>query len=120
MSYPYRVDGIVWAAPSPTLPSDAIVMLSKHLVLSGVEDHEPQSFHDAFEELDEDDQDDFWEDYEGSDEAHAAMDAEWEQAVKDELEVQHGVKVLSFGSYAPAPTQEEPVKVSVHFADEVQ
>ena len=118
MSYPYRVDGIVWAAPSPTLPTDAIIMLSKHLVESGVEDHEPQSVHDALEELEEDEQDDFWDDYEGSDEAHAAMDAEWEEAVKHELEVQHGVKVLSFASYAPA--QDEPVKVSLHFAREVQ
>ena len=38
MSNPYRVKDIVWAVPNARLPTEAVVTLSDHLVLSGVED----------------------------------------------------------------------------------
>ncbi len=102
MAYPFLVHGIVWAEPNPGLPSEATVMLSNHLVLSGVEDYEPEGALDHLDDLEEDEVEEFWDDYEPSDAAAAAWDLEWDREIKAALEALHGHPVLSFAGYKPA------------------
>ena len=114
MDYPYRVTGIVWANPTATLPANAIIKLSKHLVLLGFEDFEPEGFDDHLGDMDDGDADEFWDNYEPSDTAQAAHDAEWDGAVLEALKAQFGATALSVGGLEPT-SSDEPERIKLFF-----
>lgn len=100
--YPFRVHGIVWAQRDPALPSEATVLLSNWLIDLGPEDYEPQGFLDQLERLDEEETDDFWDNYQPSAAAEAALNEDWDREIKTALAALHNQPPLSFSGYERA------------------
>lgn len=102
---PFRVRGIVWTAPDPSLPEEALVDVPNWLTDLGEEDFEPDDLaegENSHDHEDGDDDDDDDDEYEPSDEASAAFEAEWQVAMQELLEQKFGVAVASFAGFGPA------------------
>lgn len=88
----FTIKGIIWPTDRSDLPSEVEIGIPGYLTELGHGDFEPNASID-----DEDD------DYEPSDEACDAFDAEWEREVFLNLTKQFGVTPISYGTYGPSP-----------------
>jgi hypothetical protein len=92
----FIVSDINWGNSNPMLPTEATVAVSHHLTGLGYEDFEPEGFSDSIDDLDEDEADAFWDDYEPSEQAQEAFEKEWDDEIKRLLQVKFGTAPLSF------------------------
>lgn len=110
---PFRVRGIVWATADARLPNETIIDVPNWLTDLGFEDFEA----DLPERAQNDDGDDHHvddDDYEPSDEAVAAFDAEWQAGFKELLEEKFAAPVVSFAGFHPERSSEAEFRKHGH------
>ena len=91
---PFRVFGIEWEALTDAPPSEVIVNLPDWLVSLGYEDFEAEGTTDNFNDED-------WDEYEPSDEAHDALCAEWKEVILSILLSTYKINARAFQGYSP-------------------
>jgi hypothetical protein len=97
----YQMIDIEWPMERDDLPPSAVVAVPSSLWSLGAEDFEPDGALDPVEEMDEDEAEEFWDEYEPSEAACDALDAAWASELKRLLLTKFGVEPRRIGSFQP-------------------
>ena len=97
----YQVTDIDWPMEHIELPTSAIIAVPSSLWSLGAEDFEPAGSLDHVEEMDEDEAEEFWDEYEPSEAACDGLDEAWTSELKQLLLTKFGVEPLRIGSFRP-------------------